>query len=328
PRGTRTVPLRPPVMRPSLRTAVRGWLASGVAIVDADFPAPGSPMAAVAGQAGVRFPSVALWLGSGGVLVAPALMGRLPVMLRVFPPGTGEGHAHAVSTLTRLRGLAGQGLVPALHGSGRTDGLDWLVETRLAGTRPRRLTQRLASEAVDFTSTLPLPPGPVVGAEQRLPQVLDAGTADRLAAVGRAASSCWSGVPAVGTHGDLWLGNLLADHGALSGVVDWDAYRGDVVPGLDLVHLLATEERLRQRRSMGAELLSRPWEREPLRSLGRRYFSALGVHLDEDRWTATGNAWWLGQVASTLTRTPALARDARWMQANVVSVLDVVEHRG
>jgi aminoglycoside phosphotransferase (APT) family kinase protein len=128
-------------------------------------------------------------------------------------------------------------------------------------------------------------------------------------------------VPDLGVHGDLWAGNVLTTGAALTGVVDWDSYRSSPVPGIDLMHLVATDERLRHRRSMGAELLSRPWRREPLRAHGAAYFARLGVDADVDRWTAVGVAWWAGQLLDSLSRSPELADDEGWLATNVDGVL-------
>ncbi len=321
-----TVPVRPASLRSGPRAALRRWLLSGVVVLPAEggFPAPGSPLHRVVAEAGLTLPEATFWSGSGGSLVAPALLGSTPVVLRVFPEAAEERHTHAQRTLRHLEAHAVR-RVPRPMGSGETHGLLWLVESRLPGRRPRRQSTRLRSQVLDFCVDLPADGLPAVAPAERIPDVLDPGILVRLRRLGHGAATVWSGEPPVGTHGDLWEGNVLESGSGLSGVVDWDAYRSDEVPGTDLVHLVATAERLRHHRSMGAELLTRPWSREPLRALASAYFRRLGLGMNEDRWSAVGVAWWLGQLTDTLQRTPELARDEAWLQRNVLAVLTAYE---
>ncbi len=317
------VRLRPATMRRGLRVVARNALASGALVAKAGdpVPAPGSALGRIGAEAGIDFVPPAFWLGSGGSLVVAGQRRGAPAMLRVFPASMLGQHGHGVQTLRHL-GAAGTALVPRLLAAGHTDGLPWLVESRLPGRRPRQLTAALGEQALDFCLRLPPAPAPISPVVVREFAGLDVATVGRLRRLGEDAQTAWAGCPPVGVHGDFWTGNLLASRSVLRGVVDWDAYRSGAVPGVDLLHLVATDDRLRHRRGMGPELLSRPWTREPLRGLGRRYYDALGVRVDEDRWSAAGIDWWLGQVADTLTRTPELAADTRWTATNVTGVLD------
>lgn len=323
--ASRLLPLRPASLRTGPRAAVRRWAYSGAIVLPAgeDFPSPRSPLGRVAAEAGVSFPVATFWPGSGGSFVAPARLGAEPVVLRVFAPAATARFEDAERTLRHLEAHA-VARVPRALASGRTDGLPWLVESRMPGRRPRQLSERLLGQAVDFCVGLPADGRPAVAGLERLPPVLDPGPAQQLDRLARESAAQWSGARPVGTHGDFWAGNLLETGDGLAGVVDWDAYRTDPVPGLDLVHLVATAERLARRRSMGAEVLSRPWTRDPLRSAVTSYAERLDLRLDEDRWTAIGVAWWLGQLVDTLTRTPELASDEAWTSRNIGAVLAAI----
>jgi Phosphotransferase enzyme family len=319
------VPLRPTSLRTGARAFLRGALASGAVVLrhGSVLPDPDSILGRIAAQAQVQFPRPTFWLGSGGSLVAPGLRHGAPVVLRVFPSTMGQRHDHGVRTLEHLE-AAHILFAPRLVAVGETGGTPWLLESRLAGRRPRALSAALARDVREFCLELPLSADPPTLSSERRLDGIDADIARRLRLAAGHAVAAWDGVRPVGVHGDLWTGNLLEDRGRLRGVVDWDAYRTGVVPGTDLVHLVATDERLRQRRGMGAELLSRPWRREPLRGLGARYFAALGLAVDDDRWTAAGIDWWIGQVADSLERRPELATSAEWVGSNVVAVLDAL----
>ena len=321
----RLLPLRPASLRTGPRASARRWLHSGLLAVPGGdgFPSPRSPLGRVAREAGLRFPAAAFWPASGGTLVAPAQLGETAVVLRVFPATGIERHGETERTLRHLEDHRVP-RVPRVLAVGRTEGLPWLVESRMPGARPRRLSGTLVAQVTDFCVDLPAHPGLPAVVHAPMPNVLAPDVEERLRRLGRDAAGHWSGESPVGSHGDLWQGNLLETRDGLGGVVDWDAFRTSAVPGVDVFHLFATAERLGMRRSMGAELLSRPWSREPLRSTASAYFGRLGLRVDEDRWTATGVAWWLGQLVDTLLRTPELARDEAWTSRNIESVLGSV----
>jgi len=47
-------------------------------------------------------------------------------------------------------------------------------------------------------------------------------------------------VPRAASHGDLWCGNILADDGRVTGVVDWELATAEGDPGRDLVRFVLT----------------------------------------------------------------------------------------
>ena len=83
-------------------------------------------------------------------------------------------------------------------------------------------------------------------------------------------------LPAVMAHGDLWTQNLLAGRGRLTGVLDWDAWQADSLPGTDLLHLVGMDRAARRRAGLGAAYLDRPWRSEAFGSASAGYWEALG----------------------------------------------------
>ena len=116
---------------------------------------------------------------------------------------------------------------------GVRDRVSWSAESVLAGATPSRLTPALAQATGRFLATLP--------ASDRMPSAYRRD----LVAIGRAFPSrsheiemltgrvdqSSHSVPAVVRHGDLWAGNLLVEGGSLTGVIDWDAWHSEGVPG-------------------------------------------------------------------------------------------------
>jgi aminoglycoside phosphotransferase (APT) family kinase protein len=145
--------------------------------------------------------------------------------------------------------------------------------------------------------------------------------ADPLAVLADRVAERLGELPAVPVHGDLWRGNLLAAGGRLTGVVDWDAARAAGPAGTDLLHLVATQERLTARRGIGAQVRRRPWSGAAFTALAADYWRSLGVQPSPAALEALGLAWWLGQVAATLRRTPELAADPAWSRRELAEVV-------
>jgi aminoglycoside phosphotransferase (APT) family kinase protein len=127
---------------------------------------------------------------------------ELDVVLREFPPGDNTARREA-RVLAALDGLGG--LAPRLLASDR-DGGSWVLISRLPGT-------------ADITPAWPDAAG--------LPGVFDRTTDSQAALSGPAAAAVAAGwsrladAPSVLTHCDFWSGNVVWQHGRLSGVVDW-----------------------------------------------------------------------------------------------------------
>ncbi len=259
--------------------------------------------------------------GSGGQgLAEVALAGGLGAIIRAAPCGALDP-AHAGDGLEALAAV-GALQVPRLLGRGHEAGVSWTAESRLVGRRPRRLDPRLLVDVARLCAALPPSAGPPTALTadlERIAALLPArgGTVRELAAQ---AASALGGVPGVLRHGDLWAGNLLCHGGALTGVVDWDAWHPRGVPGADLVQLLGTEYRIRRRLALGAAWRDRPWRRTQ-EAACPAYWHALGLRPSPEALDLAGLAWWAAEVAGTLRRLPHRVADERWLALNVDPVL-------
>lgn len=311
----------PPALRVGLRADARSVLLRGLLVELVRPAAPRRVLDAVLEAARVGTPPGQLRLGAGGTLLLAVDDARGPGVLRAAPAGA-PGDPEPVAAA--LQAVAHDDRVPSLHSAGQTAGASWTLESRLRGTRPRGLSPGLVEQVAEFCATLPQPGG-AASAEGDLDllarQLPEHATA--LSALSDDLAPHLAQLPAVGRHGDLWSGNLLVDDVRLTGVLDWDAWSPAGVPGTDLLHLLATEQRLRGRTALGEVLLGRPWEERAARAALGAYWRRLDLPVPSASGrAAVGLAWWAAQLAGDLRRTPALAADARWQEFNVQRVLD------
>lgn len=255
----------------------------------------------------------------GSVRLGVTRDGR-PAILRIGAAHTPEDPRRARRALVLLESVDNR-LAPRPLESGRVGALAWSIEERLPGRRPPRLERELLRDAVDFTCHLPGGPGrhsPSASAAG----LLDAapGHADQLRDVSHLIAASDLASHPVLRHGDFWLGNCLQGRdGHLSGVVDWDAWTPTALPGSDLLHLLATEERLRRRVPLGTVWLSSPWDTPEFVEIARRCWPDWAD--DPTARRTVGLDWWLHHVAADVRRVPGRASDVRWVQANVTLVL-------
>ncbi|WP_448614594.1 hypothetical protein [Modestobacter sp. URMC 112] len=314
---------RPTVVRPtrgSLAPGTRDRLrrAAGRGLVAA-LPEPGRPVVLdrVLDDAGAVLASP-LGVGADGAVRAMVTRGDTRGLLRM---GLAGGPADPSGSAAGLRRLAAAGVlhVPALLASGVRDDVVWSLEAALPGSRPSAVSPALADRVAAFTAALPRADGPVDATADA--EVIAVAVPSCAADVRRIAGTVTSSALAAQgrlRHGDLWAGNLLARGDELTGVVDWDAWSPAGLPGVDLLHLLATEERIRTRSALGEVWLRRPWDASPFADLARRHWPSWGS--DAPARATVGTAWWLGQLASDLRRNPSLARDDRWVARNVATV--------
>jgi Ser/Thr protein kinase RdoA (MazF antagonist) len=234
------------------------------------------------------------------------------------PARTGE-------TLEMLAGLRVD-LAPRPLGRGTVASASWTIETLLPGRRPSRLTPELIREVAAALARFPRAEGPPQALEADLHGIVG-GVPSRAERTGRLAESiagelaAGPSVPSVLRHGDLWAGNLLVADGGLSGIIDWDAADRAGVPGSDLVQLVATELRGRQRRSLGAAFLARPWHSTEFRVAAAEYWPVIGIEPSPRLIELAGLAWWAAEVNGTVSRLPHRATDERWLASNVDPVL-------
>ena len=311
--------LPPPAIRTGYRAQLRRSLLSGAVLV-LSRGSNVSTLDLVREAAGVA-PAGAWRPGAGGALLQDVLKGGRRAVLRTAPTGAAGDPAPAAAA---LQVLAGRRHVPALLGAGQTSGAAWSVEQRLEGSRPRTVGEELAVEVARWAARLPS-----AGERPRLADVVAPladrlpRSADRLLARAERAEALLVGLPAGAQHGDLWEGNLLVGAGgALSGVVDWDAWSGSAVPGTDVLHLLGTRDRLRTRRSLGEVLLDDRWARSTLGAPWRAYWDVLDVVPSAQQTEGVRDAWWMTQLAADVRRSPWLRDDSSWVTRNVTNVLD------
>lgn len=316
----------PNVGRGRLRERVRTAALGGVMV---ELAAPGAAerrLDAVLRAASV-VPQRPLIVGvAGGVIVGGSMDGR-DVVARAAMRGVPADPSPSVDALAELQAAAGpaaRSKAPTLVASGETSSVAWTVETALPGVRPPRLTPALARAIARFCVDLPRalkppssPADALVVIERSLP-----GYAAAVRSATREHVRCLEGVPSVMEHGDLWSGNLLSHGDSLTGVVDWDAAHGHGVPGVDLLHAVATELGRSRRAQLGSVFSLRPWTTSAFEDAAAEYWRAIELAPDEATLEAIGTAWWLRQVAVNLTRLPELAADRAWVRANVESVLD------
>jgi hypothetical protein len=336
----RVLRTRPPVMGVGPLGAARARLAGGAAVLLAAGPPAVSVLDEVLAAAGIDAHHD-IRPGSGGVLLVRGRRGGRPVLLRVGPAS-----AVTQASVDALRTLAGSRLVPDLVAHGSAAGLRWTLEGLLPGRRPGPVRAGVWREAAAFAAAMPaaampaaampaaampagaMPAGAMpAGAGGPVPPAVDVvaralpAHAAELTEVSDRALDRVGGLPHVAVHGDFWPGNLLVSRGHLTGVVDWDAFRASGPAGVDLLHLVATQERRRRGQQLGPQVLCRPWSQPRFTSVAGPYWKAVGADPGPGELDALGVLWWLDQVAGTLTRRPAMARDGRWVDVNVTGVL-------
>jgi aminoglycoside phosphotransferase (APT) family kinase protein len=325
-----------------LRGRVRTWLRAGALVELTTLPPGARVLDAVLGAAGAalggadaRLTTAPLGFGSGGTLIARVTRGETEALLRLAAIGAPGDPARTGDTLEVLAGL-GVALAPRPLGRGTAAGASWTLETRLPGRRPARLEPQLARQVAAALAAFPRTDGPPLALEADLRGIV-ARVPSRAERSGRLAESIAAeiagadaaadaaddaaGVPAVLRHGDLWTGNLLVSDRALSGIIDWDAAHPAGVPGSDLLQLVATELRARQRRSLGEAYVARPWDSTQFREAAADYWPAIGIEPSPRLIELAGLAWWAAEVNGTVSRLPHRATDERWLRSNVDPVL-------
>jgi hypothetical protein len=314
--------LPPPLLRPSLiRSRARAGLLTGAAVRLRQRDAGPSVLEEAASAAGAATVPKEFHPGAGGsALVRLSLDAGGTGILRVGRAGTEADPTHSSLALQRL---SGEPLVPVLLGNSFVTRAAWSLESMLPGRRPRRLTPSLVTQVAEFCAALPKAEGPPTAHRGDLE--LFASLLPRwepaFSAMGERLEQGLGELPAAMRHGDLWVGNLLATGDVLTGILDWDAWQPAAAPGVDLLHLVATEMGQRARRPLGRMWLERPWLSDAFKKAGADYWRSLGIRPTPAQLDAIGVAWWVGRAANSLRRAPELAEDAEWVSDNVETVL-------
>jgi hypothetical protein len=306
-----------------VKDRARAALLGGALVELATGPGHRRVVDVAASAAGASGPPSRLRAGSGGsLLVDLRRIGGEPMFLRAAGAGTPADpvrHAEALLALADAHIV----IVPRLLGAGVVAGASWSAETALPGRRTRRAVADVAAQVAGLCMALPRRDEPPTAWVQDVAAI--AGRFPEHAGVIRGLSddlgSALASIPAVARHGDLWAGNLLVSGRTLTAVLDWDGWDPGGVPGADLLHLVATEEAHRTRRSLGSVCLERPWASELYRRLTSEYWRSLRIKPTRAQLEAIGIAWWACSVATTLRRLPDLAEDQAWTMANVHAVI-------
>lgn len=225
-------------------------------------------------------------------------------------------NAEALEVLER----AAVGRVPRILGQGSVAGAVWSAETRLDGRLKASLRPTVAREAIGFSAGLPRQARATSLAE-RMRALAE--LHPRWAPVLHALAATPIEAPGILQHGDLWTRNLLIHRRHLSGVIDWETWHPNGLPGTDLLQLIATDRRTRAGGGIGALWLARVWQSKAFSTLARPYWAAMGITPEPELLDAVGLDWWAGQVA----RHHRLASRPDWVRDNVDQVLDRVGDR-
>ncbi len=213
-----------------------------------------------------------------------------------------------------LRSLDGHSAVPALVAWGTAAGAVWSIESKLHGQRAKHLTRELALDLLSFCASLPQIEEPPSAPFSDLAELRFAfpERESRWTRVEQRLGRTLSNV-AIARHGDLWVGNVLQAKGRLRGVVDWDSFDARATPGADLLHAFSVDGSL----PFGRYVLKRPWASDDFRSLTKLYWQTLGLSMTDEILEAAGLAWWIGHIASTVSREPSLVADEEWTATSV-----------
>jgi hypothetical protein len=261
--------------------------------------------------------------GAGGQICA---RGRMraggDVVLRVAASGSNVDPCHAAEALVEL-GARSLPLIPRLAAHGHAGPAAWTSETLLPGRRADSLSPGLVAAVADFCARLPHDGSPPTAFASDIASLIDRLPRFRepLLQLEARAAPIIAGLPSVLRHGDLWRGNLLVQDGALSGVVDWDAWHPAGVPGTDLLHLVASARAFATRQSFGEVMRERPWERPSFTAATAAYWRKLGIDPTRETLEAIGIAWWTMHTKANLQRHPHMVDDERWLKRTVESLL-------
>jgi Phosphotransferase enzyme family len=210
---------------------------------------------------------------------------------------------------------------------GRIGLADWSLERLMPGARPpREVSGALLDDCVEFVAAL----GRCDGAHRRdlaeladtIAPVVPASEVSELREVAGRLERELEHVPRCFGHGDFFAGNLLAENGRLTGVVDWDAAGPGRLPLLDLLHLLLTRTGPFADQEWGRALLERLL---PLAQGGDetivRYCAKVGLEAEPALLEALVFAYWLEYTAYQLRTHKIRFSQPEWIEGNVELVL-------
>lgn len=310
--------LRPSVRGSRLAPAVRMALRSGLLVemgrgehdrvIDLVLEAAGSQRS----RRVVLRPSV----DGSGIAQIMARDGRQVVLRVASADEAGARIERNADALLALEAAA-VGQAPRLVGRGVVAGAIWTTEERLAGRLVSRLSPQLIGDAVEFVRTLPRR-GTATSLSERL-RTMAGHHPDHGPLLTQLEESA-HGWPGAAQHGDLWLRNVLVVRRRLSGVVDWETWHPAGIPGTDILHLTAMEQKSRGTASLGDLWFARPWRSDAFIGRARPYWAAMDLDVDDALLEAVGLDWWTAQVV----RYQRLGMPPEWIDGNVHRVLDAI----
>jgi Phosphotransferase enzyme family len=267
------------------------------------------------------------WSSMQPGLVALAVDGSL---LRVAIGRTRDQIDNGFAALEALRAAdppaAVADRVPWPLARGKAGLADWSLERLLPGARPpREVPEPLLGDCVDFLTGLGrqhgdgAPAQPFAELAGTVAEVASPESTALLQTLAQRLEARLSGVPRCFAHGDFFAGNLLAEEGRLTGVVDWDAAGPGRLPLLDLLHLTITRSARFADDEWGEAVLTRllPLARAGGDQTIARYGVGIGVDLTPELLEALVLAYWLDYTAFQL-RTHRIRRSQpRWIERNV-----------
>jgi hypothetical protein len=219
--------------------------------------------------------------------------------------------------------------VPWPLARGRIGLADWSLERLLSGANPSRsVPEPLFGECLRFLTALGGlreidRPHPFSKLAATVEEVCRPESAPRLRELSAALEHLLEDVPRCFAHGDFFAGNLLANDGRLTGVVDWDAAGPGRLPLVDLLHLQLTRSGAFSDADWGRVLLERLLP--PARAGGdepiRRYCHELGLDSHPRLLVGLVFAYWLDHVAYQLRAHPVRRAQPAWIDGNVELVL-------
>ena len=222
--------------------------------------------------------------------------------------------------------------IPWVRGSGTVGLADWSLERRLSGRRPPRdLGDELLEECFAFLVGLRQQSTPNGRAFVELAagpsSVARPETKETLRALADELELTLAGLDRGFAHGDFFAGNLLADNGRLTAVLDWDAGGPGRVPGIDLLHLQLTRTPYGGDDDWGRAVVERllPAARSGGDELLRRYCDELGIEPRPRVLEALVFAYWLEYAAYQLRAHLDRRSQPEWIEGNIELVARAAE---
>jgi hypothetical protein len=216
--------------------------------------------------------------------------------------------------------------------AGRVGPAEYVLEPKVSGRHPLRMTPRLWDDSLEFLIALHHLPrqAPALTLGRTWPDLdlaadflaSHVGSEERsmLRHVHREIADRVGGLPLGGGHGDFWRENLIVERGRLRAVLDWEWAGRDSLPLLDYMdlvgHLVFRRSRALQPGPTFTEVL---W---PLAKRGgderiRSYSSATGIPSDVATLEGLAMAHWLVRTARAGLNLVDRLRYRSWFDDNI-----------